>query len=196
LGLNVGSVLSDLHSALATPAASGLTAIQIAPASAAGYSIPLDPTRRTAPGDIQLDPERLKHIGESTRRVSEVLSKVFTEEDEAPGEERQAGAIADIAAISAPETEQTTAFEGLDLRFKGFLSELLTRAAWSRPELDLLARSRALMTDGALEAINEWAFEHYGDALVEDGDPVTIQQHLVGFASSVDHVQSQSHQAP
>lgn len=196
LGLNEGSVLSDLHSALATPAASGLTAIQIAPASAAGYSIPLDPTRRTAPGDIQLDPERLKHIGESTRRVSEVLSKVFTEEDEAPGEERQAGAIADIAAISAPETEQTTAFEGLDLRFKGFLSELLTRAAWSRPELDLLARSRALMTDGALEAINEWAFEHYGDALVEDGDPVTIQQHLVGFASSVDHVQSQSHQAP
>ena len=196
LGLNEGSVLSDLHSALAAPAASGLTAIQIAPVSAAGYSIPLNPTRRTAPGDIQLDPERLKHIGESTRRVSEVLSKVFTEEVEAAGDEQQAGAIVDIAAIDAPEAEQTMAFEGLDLRFKGFLSELLTRAAWSRPELDLLARSHALMTDGALEAINEWAFEHYGDVLVEDGDPVTIQQHLVGLASTVDHVQSQSHQAP
>ncbi|WP_395715134.1 TerB N-terminal domain-containing protein [Reyranella sp.] len=196
LGLNEDTVLSDLHSVMATPAPERLTAIPIAPVMAPGYSFPAKPGRGPAAGDIRLDPERLKHIGESTRRVSEVLSRVFTEEDEAAIEVRLPSEAEDVSAVSVPDTEQLTTFEDLDARFKSFLAELITRPAWSRSELDQLARSHELMTDGALEAINEWAFDHHGDALVEDGDPATIHQYIIGHASTVENVQSQPHQAP
>ena len=52
----------------------------------------------------------------------------------------------------------------------------------------MLARAHELMTDGALEAINEWAFNQYGDALVEDGDPATIQSYVIGQSATVEHV--------
>jgi hypothetical protein len=195
LGLNEDTVLSDLHSAMAAPAPAGLTAIQIAAATAPGYSVPTNPRRRIAPGEIYLDPERLKQIGDSTKRVGEVLSQVFTEEDEAAemGTPDQASAG---SPVPAPQDEAPAAFDGLDPRYKGFLTELLSRASWPRSDLDLLARAHELMTDGALEALNEWAFDRHGDALVEDGDPVTIQQHLIGHVPPVEDVQSHPHQAP
>jgi len=195
LGLNEGIVLSDLHSAMAAPAPVGLTAIQIAPASGPTYAIPANPGRRAPSGDIQLDPERLKHIGESTRRVSDMLSRVFTEDEEA-NEVRQPEMATHVSPPAAGDAGDPPAFEGLEVRFKGFLAELLTRAAWSRAELDMLARAHELMTDGALEAINEWAFDRHGDALVEDGDPVTIQFHVVGHGRAVENVQGEPHQVP
>ena len=30
------------------------------------------------------------------------------------------------------------------------------------------------MAGGALETLNEWAFEHLDGALIEDGDPVVV----------------------
>jgi hypothetical protein len=118
-----------------------------------------------------------------------MLSKVFTEEEAEAAAERSATAmvIEEPAAI-AVDGVQTTGFAGLDARYKGFLTELLTRPEWPRPELDMLARAHELMTDGALEAINEWAFDRHGDALVEDGDPATIQRHVIGQPETVEHV--------
>jgi len=193
LGLNEDGVLSDLHSAMTVP--TELTAIQIAPAPAAGFAIPKSPDAHTKPGkpgEIYLDPDRLKHIGESTQRVNEILSKVFTEDDaEAATEKAAIEEVAEEPSTIVVDSGQVMGFEGLDGRYKGFLTELLSRPEWTRPELDMLARAHELMTDGALEAINEWAFDQYGDALVEDGDPATIQRHVIGQPATVEHVQAQ-----
>lgn len=190
LGLNEDGVLSDLHSAMAAPA--GLTAIQIAPATAPGFAIPKSPdalTKPGKPGEIHLDADRLKQIGESTQRVNEILSKVFTEEEsEAAAEKNATAMVTEEPAAIAVDGERAMGFDGLDTRYKGFLTELLTRPQWPRPELDMLARAHELMTDGALEAINEWAFDRHGDALVEDGDPATIQRHVIGHPATVEHV--------
>lgn len=35
------------------------------------------------------------------------------------------------------------------------------------------------MPDGAIEALNEWAFDQYGDALMENGEPMTVNRALV-----------------
>jgi hypothetical protein len=190
LGLNEDGVLSDLHSAMAAP--TGLTAIQIAPATVPGFAIPKSPdalAKPGKPGEIHLDADRLKQIGESTQRVNEILSKVFTEEEAEAAAEKTATAMAtEEPAAIAVDGVRAMEFDGLDARYKGFLTELLTRPEWPRPELDMLARSHELMTDGALEAINEWAFDRHGDALVEDGDPATIQRHVIGQPATVEHV--------
>lgn len=190
LGLNEDGVLSDLHSALAGP--TGLTAIQIATATAPGFAIPISPdapTKLGKPGEIHLDADRLRQIGESTQRVNEILSKVFTEEEvEAAAEKTATAMIPHEPAAVAADGVRVMDFDGLDARYKSFLSELLTRPEWPRPELDMLARAHQLMTDGALEAINEWAFDRHGDALVEDGDPATIQRHVISQPATVEHV--------
>lgn len=190
LGLNEDGVLSDLHSAMAVP--TGLKAIQIAPATAPGFEIPKSPDAHTKPsksGEIYLDADRLKQIGESTQRVNEILSKVFTEEEaESATEKAATEAVTEEPSVIVVDSGQAMGFDGLDARYKGFLTELLTRPEWTRPELDMLARAHELMTDGALEAINEWAFDRHGDALVEDGDPATIQRHVIGQPATVEHV--------
>jgi peptidoglycan hydrolase-like protein with peptidoglycan-binding domain/tellurite resistance protein len=175
LGLDEAAVLTDLHAALAAPVAAvpaGLTLIQIGDGATEGHKIPAKPSA-PATGEIRLDPERLKQIGESTQRVNEILSKVFV--DEEVQREKAAPAEEEVTAPAG-------AFEGLDLRYKSFLAELLTRPQWQREDLDLLARGHDLMTAGALEAINEWAFDRYGDAIAEDGEPVVIQRQLVETA--------------
>lgn len=189
LGLNEDGVLSDLHSALASPV--GLTAIQIAPATAPSFAIPKSPDTQNKPGksgQIHLDPARLKHIGESTQRVNEILSKVFIEDEaEAEAEKATAEKVPEPPAAIVVDNDKA-GFDRLEVRYKGFLAELLTRPEWTRTDLDMLARAHELMTDGALEAINEWAFDQYGDALVEDGDPATIQRHVIGQSATVEHV--------
>ena len=190
LGLNEDGVLSDLHSAMAAPTV--LTAIQIAPTTAPGFAIPKSPdapTKPDKPGEIHLDADRLKQIGESTQRVNEILSKVFTEEEaEAAVETTATAMVTEEPAANGVDGVRAIGFDGLDARYKGFLNELLTRPEWPRPELDMLARAHELMTDGALEAINEWAFDRYGNALVEDGDPATIQRDVISHSPTVEHV--------
>ena len=36
-----------------------------------------------------------------------------------------------------------------------------------------------LMPDGAMETINEWSFDHHGDALLEDGETVVVNHALL-----------------
>ena len=66
----------------------------------------------------------------------------------------------------------------LDLQSEG-VTRLLAHPEWPRTDFDAAATAVGLMPDGAMEAINEWAFDKYGDALLEDGDLVAINLELL-----------------
>ena len=77
------------------------------------------------------------------------------------GKMPQSGAAADVADRLAR----------LDANPRRLLDELMERASWSPEEVDDLAKRCGLMSDGALEIINEWAFGRWEDMLVvEDAD--------------------------
>lgn len=195
LGLDEKQVLSDLHSSMAqTGSATGLTVVQLGSNNArSGYAIPkpvsvadLQPAKTS--NDIHLDAERLKRIGESTQRVNEILARVFEESDAEP-----ITVVGEVKAEDMPDDEAVAAsseptFEGLDPRYKKFTAELLTQDEWDRDDLDALARRHELMTDGALEAVNEWAFDKYGEALLDDGSPTIVHAHLVTSNPAVANV--------
>jgi hypothetical protein len=70
-------------------------------------------------------------------------------------------------------------FSGLDGRHASFLGEIvslnvITQAAFADP-----ARKHGLLAAGAMEAINEWSFQRYDEALLDDGEPIEIARHLV-----------------
>ena len=110
------------------------------------------------------EPDRLARIRAETEQVSAMLAKIFVEDE--PSQDA-AGASGD-----GP-------FGGLDAEHSGLLQRLMVRAEWHRAEFDALASELGLMPDGALETINEWALDHHGAALVEDGDPLMVNLALL-----------------
>jgi hypothetical protein len=125
-------------------------------------------------GPVTLDPERLSRLQAETAAVSEILAAVFAEE-EAPKP-------APPVAADLPDSR----FKGLDAKHSGLAASLVTRPEWTRAEYEALVRGAGLMPGGALDTINEWAFDAMGEALAEDGDPVTVNAALLPPSQSED----------
>ena len=106
------------------------------------------------------DGNRLAKIRAETESVSAMLASLFTE--------------ADAAVPASPSP-----LLGLDNEYAALLTKLVTQPAWARQAFDAIATSLNQMPDGALEAINEWAFDRYGDALIEGSDPLVLNLDLL-----------------
>ncbi|WP_183571060.1 TerB N-terminal domain-containing protein [Methylorubrum rhodinum] len=122
----------------------------------------------------QVDAERLAAIRAETFAISAVLAGVFDTEPEAAnaGSTGAARAEEDAAEAGGP-------FAGLDPRHARLLRELIARPAWPRAEFDRLAREFGLMPGAAMEDLNAWAYDCFDDVLVEEGDPVHVNLHLL-----------------
>jgi hypothetical protein len=71
---------------------------------------------------------------------------------------------------SGPKME----IQKLDGPHEAFLRELITRANWERVDLLEFCAGLGLMLDGALELINDWAYNSANRPLIEDGNPVLV----------------------
>lgn len=121
---------------------------------------------------FRLDAERIATLQEDTVRVSTLLSKIFVEEaDSTP---------APAAPFPEPELEdEANAPLGLDVDHSALLRLLLSRSEWMRAELEDAAADLDLMLDGALEQINEAAFEAFEEPLFEGEDPISVNTKLL-----------------
>lgn len=172
-------LFSDLHEASARGAAPAAEPIVVASAEAAGskFTIPApgQVTARPASASPQgLDSARLQRILAETQQVSAVLGRIFQDAEDKPAAEH--------ISPAAPLEEAPSPFPGLDAQHGALLQELASRAEWTREEYIRLTQTFKLMPDGALETINEWAFDKYDEALIEDGDSVSINRSLLAAA--------------
>lgn len=163
-------LLGDLHRRVAAPPTEPVTVFRPA-GTVSGRPLPkrFGAGARGAGGPVELDRERISAIAADTKRVAAVLSNVFA--DEAPEAE------ADIAEL--PAAAQPTAYLGLDEPHSALVAELLTRPCWSESEFASLVQRCGLMAGGALEAVNEWAYDRYGDALLEEDPDLRLNAQLV-----------------
>lgn len=99
-----------------------------------------------------------------TARVQAALSQIFVEESTAPS-----------AGVTAPSTTSKT-IASLDADHSKLLERLVSTDLQeiSRAEFDAWCEALSLLPDGALEALNELAFEYGDEPLAEDGDPLQI----------------------
>ena len=149
------SILHGAAAAAAAPAVEPVTVNQGEPARA--YSIPRPPQ----PAKAGLDQERLLHVRKETERASSVLAQVFVEDEP-------------VAPAVMASTESGGEFDGLDETHASFAQTLIAQLFWSRADFEAVAQRAGLMADGALEVINEWAFEHFDEPLLDDGDRIAI----------------------
>lgn len=156
LGVEPIRVFSDIHAAEA-----GRAPISIARVEKQGF---------------RLDAQRIAALQEDTARVSALLSSIFAEE--------ATNSSAPFVPALEPETEVesdavVTAPLGLDESHAALLRLLLSRPTWTRAELEDAAADLDLMLDGALEQINEAAFDAFDEPLLEGDDPISVNADLI-----------------
>lgn len=151
LGIDSKRVFSDVHAA-----ASGGGARDIA--SAKGEQV-----------GFKLDSARIAALQKDTEAVTALLSDIF-KEDDVP------------SAIVEEEVEESVtngSLLGLDDSHTVLARLLLSRSEWARQELGDAAADLELMLDGALETINEAAFDAHDIPFIEGEDPITVNPELV-----------------
>ena len=134
-----------------------------------GFTIPKPPQKSTT---FHLDMGKIAALKAESEKVSSILGAIFVAEPviEADSEEL-------TADNGLGNVEQGVM--GLDPVYSDLVKLLSSRTEWSRAELEEIIKDRGLMIDGALEHINEAAFDHAGMPFTEGDDPVEINQNLV-----------------
>lgn len=141
LGLDAQSLHSRLHTA----------------ATGGADSKPAASAKRQAPSGFALDPTRLRERQESTRRVAALLQDVFADDEPEP-------------AVDARRKEDNgPLIAGLDGQHSALFLVLGEQEDWDRDDLAERARALRLLPDGAVDRLNEVAFERV-DAPLLDGD--------------------------
>jgi len=147
LGLDPSTVYSDLHAGEVSDAP---VRVKAAEPGAPGEAIPDEPST----SESQLDPNRIAAIRSDTARVSSVLGQIFQSEPDVEPE---------------PSTS-VSPIAGLDAKCAALVRDLIAKDYWSEDDFADLAKRHGLMRLGALEAINEWSFATYDEALLDEHD--------------------------
>lgn len=139
--------------------------VSIAPEEpSAGVAIPPEAPRD--PDTVAFDATRLERIRRETNEVAGLLSSIFTDEDDAP------------TPAKAEAKPSSSAFAGLEPNHAQLLVAILSADGLEREIFDARARELKLLPDGALETINEWGFETFDEAVIDDEDLLMPVAHL------------------
>jgi len=162
IGLQTRDLYADIHATLATD--DEPLAVSEPATAPKGYRLPPKPVPAAKAKAAGIDMDRVRLKIAETREVSTLLSSIFAEE-EAP------------AAVSPPMVEANT-IGTLDAAHSELLRRLAERERWPRDEVERLAAELALLPDGALETINDYAYAIADEPLWEDDDPVAINSRV------------------
>lgn len=154
LELDPERVMAELHSASAEP-------VTVKSAAAErGFTVPEPPlsSADSAKNDLRntLDPVVLQRKLEDTARVSDLLHDIFTD-DEEEGHEEVYSSDGDTIG-------------DLDMEHSAFLRALGTADRWDQSKLDSLADRHGLLLEGALDTINEAAYNQCNAPCIDEED--------------------------
>lgn len=159
LGLDAEQVYSHIHAmtagtATAIEANEPVTVIPALPPT--GYAIPPRPVPTQS---VRLDMTAVNAKLAESAQISAILDDIFTEDE----------------AVNLPTPTSVTASSvKLSPAHGVLLSRLAERPEWSRAEFETIAAECRLLPDGAIDTLNEAAFEHAGGPVLEGDDPIQV----------------------
>ncbi len=165
LGLNKEQVTSDIHALAATsePVTVGLRGPETT------FSIPKPTTEAGVSKGFRLNEDLIRIREEETRQVKGVLEGIFAD---------QAEDQVDIGSTPAMVAPTSSPLAALDEAHQIFFHRLLTQETWERSALHEICKELGLMVNGAMEVLNEWAFDNANAPLIDDGEPVYVDVNL------------------
>ncbi|NQT63970.1 MAG: TerB N-terminal domain-containing protein [Candidatus Marinimicrobia bacterium] len=115
---------------------------------------------------VDLDMSIVRAKLEETATVTQILGDIFDEEE--PEE---------VPILSDQQKENTIG--PLDPAHSLLLRELVKQSEWRRSEFEILAERHGLLPDGALDILNDAAYELCDEPLLEGDDPIEVEMDLV-----------------
>ena len=169
LGLDPASVHSDVHAFMAggMPAASEPVTVRD-PAGIPGFAIPGPEASQEKPSAPAASPPAIDRkllqtkLSES-REAGRLLASIFEEEED----------VEDLASFEVV-ADDVDLVEGLDLIHSRFLRGLAGKELWARADVEDLARGLDLLVDGAIETINDLAFDTVDEPALDGDDPIEL----------------------
>lgn len=155
LELDPQTLYSDVHDISANsvnsrPASEPITVRAASPTK--GHQIPAPPQKSPLVLDMSVVESKISE----SQEVSSLLADIFVEES------------------PTPQTAPITGIAGLDAAHSQLLQTLAQKPEWQRAELEAIALTLNLMLGGALEVINEAAFDQCDEAVIEGDDPFEV----------------------
>jgi tellurite resistance protein len=115
---------------------------------------------------VQLNMAAVQAKLAQSAEVSALLGDIFAEEEE---QEQQAQEVRAKAPIVPPApVSWSSSPHGM------LLARLVERPVWTREEFDTVAAELRLLPDGAIDALNEAAFDRAGGPVLEGDDPIHV----------------------
>ena len=165
LGLDKGLVSSDIHS------------ISSSRLQRPDQATKPSSTPSTQPvSSFALNRDLVRLLEEETKEAQSVLESIFAEEDLDEESEIETPAVVPMSKGQ---------IECLDTNFQELYGRLITKAEWTNEELEEICSELQLMTAGAVETINDWAFDRVGAPLIEEGSTVYVDLDLAEEISTM-----------
>lgn len=122
---------------------------------------------------FSFDAELLALHESETAVAKAMLSRIFAVEDEA--EENGSSEIIDEAVTDQSNTpiensDNESVLNGLDSSHSQLYQALISTEVWQREAVNELCESLNLMTNGAIETINDWAYDKVDAPVLDDDD--------------------------
>ncbi len=165
LGLDKRQVTSDIHTlaAASDPVTVGFRDPETA------FPIPSPVSDTVVSKGFRLNEELIRIREEETQQVKGVLENIFSDQAEDEGE--SGGTLPVVLSTD-------NLLEALDQAHQKLFNKLITQEIWDRTALHEICKEFGLMADGAMEVLNEWAFDNVNAPLIEDGEPVYVDVDL------------------
>lgn len=184
LELDPKSVYGDVHDRSTAAAdsrpvsepVSELVTVRLA-SPARGHKIPAKSKAKSSE-DLALNMSLVQSKISESAEISTLLAEIFSEA-EVPLTEVSLAEVPLAESLSPPSPKaekegQLPQLGGLDAAHSQLLQRLAQQPIWQRSDLEAIATQLDLMLDGALEVLNETAFDRYDEALIEGEDPIEI----------------------
>ena len=180
LGFEADEVYSHIHIfSTASQVRPATEPVTVRPASSKldGFAIPIPPeiedentevAREHALSSFTLDLKAIRQKQAESAKVANLLGAIFEEDELEPSEPEPQSAV-----------ELEVSIAGLDSVHSLFLQAIAQQDTWSRDALETKATDLGLMLDGALEVINDSAFDTCDEALTDGEDPIEINAEVL-----------------
>ena len=170
LGLQADDVYTDIHSmmsALPVYSHDWPVSVQKGEQSSRGYRIPSKPgMSEMQKKGVDLDMKVVLTKLKETAEVSQILGDIFQEDTEEAGEQ--------IVPSTDKQKSIPKTIGSLDSEHSELLMQLIKQPEWSREAFEALAEKHDLLPDGALDMINDAAYEICDEPLIDGDDPILV----------------------
>lgn len=165
LGLDEGAVFSDVHALEAGAApGDGPRTVVLGRPRPTGYQVPPQPAEVPAKG-FRLDMDKVRAKRRESAETARILTEIFQQDEEVP-----------VPAPAMAATAATSLVAGLDAPHSALLRSLAGAATLPRGEFDARAEALGLLPAGALDLLNDAAFEICDEPVLEGDDPLEVNR--------------------